>query len=189
MTGVGDQDPARPVQPAIAVLVVHKYIVRPIPDDRRLSAHGLRFKPAQGFERGHRVRMRQGRGDPAIRGVHQRNVSRYDTEFFAHIAFLVGVGTSQPPPNDGMATAPGALSDRDQHTRFPAEILRSLCGLPLLLCSDPFAAFGNVHQPPARKAPRRPVVSRWSRLGPEGCQRPETACGRRRRRHLLLCPS
>ena len=75
---------ARPVEPAVAVLVVNGDVLRAIPHDRRLAAHGLRLKFSQPLQHRKRVRMRDLRRDAAILGFDERDSPRNDAEFFAH---------------------------------------------------------------------------------------------------------
>jgi len=84
MPRVGHEHAAAPVQPAVAVGVVNEHVFRPVPDQRRLPAHGLRLELAQLLQRGHRIRVRQGRDDAAMPGFDPRNVARRDAKLFAH---------------------------------------------------------------------------------------------------------
>ena len=59
MSGIGQQDTGRPVDPAIAPFVVYGKIFGPIPDNRRHPQHGARFGFFQGRKDRQRFRHRQ----------------------------------------------------------------------------------------------------------------------------------
>ena len=55
VAGVGDQDPAGKVEPAVAVLVINRNVFGAVPDEDRLAVHGLRFELAKLLKRRQRV--------------------------------------------------------------------------------------------------------------------------------------
>ena len=88
VAAIGDQHAATPIEPFVAIFVVNKNVFCSVPNERRLTAHGLGFQLTQLFERGYRIRMRELRNNPAILGFDSRNYARRNAEFFAHVLFF-----------------------------------------------------------------------------------------------------
>jgi len=76
MAGVGHQHAARPVQPGVAPAVEDLEALGAVPDHRRLALHADRFVAQEFLENRQRFGYRNGRGDPAVLGVDERNVAR-----------------------------------------------------------------------------------------------------------------
>src|ERR1051326_3308049 len=66
VSGIGNQHAARPVDPLIAPGVAHLIAFRPMPDHRRLPAHGARFEAVQFLEQGNRFGHRQRSCNPPV---------------------------------------------------------------------------------------------------------------------------
>ena len=82
--GIGNQNARTPIEPHIAVLVVHLTVLCAIPHERRLPAHGNGFNPVQRFQYGHRIRMGQWRHNPPILRLDPRHFNGRHIKFFSH---------------------------------------------------------------------------------------------------------
>ena len=56
---VGHQHAAAPIQPPVPVFVINEHVLGAVPNQRRLTAHGLRLELAQLLQRRDRIRVRQ----------------------------------------------------------------------------------------------------------------------------------
>ena len=76
VSGVGNEDPARPVDPAVAPAIPDLESFGPVPDDGRLPHHGLGLRIPQGLEDRQGLRHRQAGADAAVPGPDRRHLHR-----------------------------------------------------------------------------------------------------------------
>src|SRR5882762_5090073 len=84
VAAIGHQDTAAPIEPLISVFVINVNILRALPHQRRLAAHGLRLEFAQRFDSGEGIRMRQRSNDATMFRLNDGDGAGCDAEFFAH---------------------------------------------------------------------------------------------------------